>query len=155
MRKILLVGLSIWLFSCGSSSGPSTYSGTWDGTLTARDTTCPFSVATNLNGAFPMVIDESADSKTITVTAHDGSIAVGGKGVGEEIGFQANATQFGDFGSLLPYTCTSIATLDYLGTSDTEADTGVVISFTNCVTPTDPTNIFSCATTYAGKAVKR
>lgn len=153
MKWLLLSVFALTLVACGGGGGNTAFPGVWSGSFTSLVNNCPFSLASDLNSLFPMTINEEADG-TITVQAADGSLATGGQGEGEKISFTAQAAVFGNYGSILPYTCTSFSRVGYLGVGDTEAKVSVVVLFNNCTTPSTTSSPISCHATYTGEASK-
>lgn len=145
--------LSLVLAACGSSDEPN-FSGTWDGSFTRFDNSCPFPVNSNLGSVFPMVVNEDA-AGVVTVLAANGDLATGGQGVGETISFTANSSSFGSFGTTAPYVCTaSPYTLGYVEQGDNKADVTTYVTFTNC-TVAGGSSTTSCSVLYSGSATKR
>jgi len=149
MKKLVFLALCLGLLSCSGGSSPS-FSGVWGGTLATLDNSCPFPLADNLNALFPMVVSEPTGG-TFNVVAADGSVARGTQGEGEDISFTAYAPVFGDYGSIAPYTCGSSSRLSFLSLGDDQVDVAVVLSFSNCSRPSEPTRVFNCFATYSGE----
>jgi hypothetical protein len=150
MKMLLLFVLSLSLIACGGDQ--SSFSGTWAGLFTSLDNNCPFPLADNVNSLFPMVVAIDSDD-TFVVNGADGSTAVGGQGEGENISFTAEAAVFGDYGSVLPYVCTSTASVGFLTNGDSEAKITVTYSFSDCVTP-DSSETIDCFARYYGEGTK-
>lgn len=151
MKKLLCVLLSLSLAGCGDD--PVSFSGTWSGSFDRVDSSCPFPVSGDLNSLFPMVVTEQPEG-VFVVNAANGDVARGEQGDGESISFTATAPEFGDYGSITPYVCTSSATLGFLNDGDNNAKISVFIEFNDCVAPTSVTQISTCAVTYFGNAVR-
>lgn len=155
MKKIALIcGVCCVVLGCGGGSQPD-FAGTWSGSYTSLTNNCPFSVASDINPLFPMNVSIDADN-VYTVTAVDGSVAVGGQGQGEVISFLASASVFGNYGSIAPYTCgSSLSTVGYLDAGSDKADVTLTVHFSNCVAPGDPPDkTFECGVIYYGEATK-
>jgi hypothetical protein len=155
MKKFAVIcGLCCSLIACGGGSDPD-FSGTWNGSYTSLVNKCPFSVASDINPLFPMTVSIDG-SNVFTVTAFDGSVAVGGQGQGEVISFLATASKFGNYGSISPYTCTSsLSTVGYLDAGDNKANVTLTVQFTGCVKPGDAQKKqFNCGAIYYGDATK-
>ena len=152
----LTLVLCLSLLGCGGGEDPD-FSGTWNGSYTSLTNDCPFSVtsASGINPLFPMTVTIDANN-VFTVTAVDGSVAVGGQGQGESISFLANSVSFGNYGSIAPYTCESIlSTVGYLDEGQDKAKVTLTIQFTNCATSSDPdADQTTCAAIYYGNATK-
>lgn len=155
MKKFAVIcGLCCSLLACGGGSDPD-FAGTWNGSYTSLVNNCPFSVASDINPLFPMTVSIDP-SKVFTVTAIDGSVAVGGQGDGEVISFLATASVFGKYGPIAPYTCaSSLSTVGYLDAGDDKANVTLTVQFTDCVAPGDPQDKqFDCGVIYYGDATK-
>ena len=150
----LILALCFTLLGCGGGSDPD-FSGTWTGSYTSLTNECPFSVASDINPLFPMNVTIDANN-VYTVTAVDGSVAVGGQGQGESISFLANSAQFGNYGSIAPYICaSSLSTVGYLDEGQDKAKVTLTVTFTDCVAPGDTQDDqFDCAVIYYGNATK-
>lgn len=154
-RVIFLLAITLSVLGCGSSTDPD-FSGTWDGSFTSLSNRCPFSVASDINPLFPMRVDID-QNQVFTVTAVDGSVAVGGQGAGESVSFLAQSQTFGRYGSSAPYTCAStISSIGFLDVGAPNASVTLTIAFKDCITPADPKKKkFSCAAIYYGDATKK
>ena len=145
--------LCLSLLGCGGSAAPS-FEGVWNGSFTRVQNNCPFSVATNINPLFPMIISVD-QNETFTVVAVDGSVAVGGQGNGETISFLAKSSSFGKYGSTTPYTCqSSKSEVGYLSEGDDKATVTLTISFTGCGTSDTSRKPISCGAIYYGEATR-
>lgn len=151
-RGLVFTLMILTLLGCGG--GSSSFSGTWTGSFTSLQNDCPFTVNSDVNPLFPMVVSVDAND-VYTVVAVDGSVATGGQGEGENISFLANAPVFGNYGSTSPYTCTSSESeVGYLAIGDTRADVTLTIYFNSCTTPDTVDDPISCAVIYFGDADK-
>lgn len=151
----LILSLCYLLIGCGGSGGDPDFAGTWTGSYTSLNNNCPFPVAADINPLFPMTV--TIDSSNVyTVTAVDGSVAVGGQGQGESISFLANAAVFGNYGSIAPYVCaSSLSTVGYLDAGENSAKVTLTVEFSDCVAPGDSEDDeFDCAVIYYGNATK-
>lgn len=145
MKKLFPLLLCLVICGCGSDS--SSFSGTWDATFTNLDNDCPFTVVDNLDPLFPMTVTED-ENGVFTVVAANGDVAVGGQGEGESISFSATSGRFGDFGSILPFACSSLSTIGFLANGDDEAKISLVISFTACAGPEAASPVDDCHAAY-------
>ena len=151
-KHLLLLALSLNLVSCGNDV--ESFAGVWDGSYTTVNNDCPFSVASDINPLFPMTITIDPEN-VFTVVAVDGSTAVGGQGPGEDISFVAQADQFGNYGSIAPYSCTSTSSLvGYLAIGSDQADVTLTVNFNECSTPGSTDAPVTCAAVYYGKATR-
>ena len=144
------------LLGCGGGDSPD-FAGVWNGSYTSLQNDCPFDVRADINPLFPMTVSIDQDS-VYTVTAVDGSVAVGGQGEGEDISFLAQAPVFGNYGSIAPFTCESVlAEVGYLSVGENKARVTMTYLFTNCTAPGtdyDQDNQVSCGAVYFGDATK-
>jgi hypothetical protein len=154
MKKICTVILFFAaLVGCGGSAAP-TFDGVWNGSFTSLQNDCPFSVAEDVNPLFPMTVSVD-ENDVFTVVAVDGSTATGGQGPGETISFLAQAPKFGSYGSIAPYTCSSIQSgVGYLTQGDNQAKVTLTITFTDCNTPGSTSSAVTCGAIYYGDATR-
>lgn len=150
----LTLVLCLSLLGCGGGEDPD-FAGTWTGSYTSLTNNCPFSVRSDINPLFPMTVTIDANN-VYTVTAVDGSVAVGGQGQGESISFLATAAVFGNYGSIAPYVCaSSLSSVGYLDRGDNKAQVTLTVEFTDCIAPGDSEDDqFDCAAIYYGDATK-
>lgn len=150
----LILALCCVLLGCGGGSDPD-FAGTWTGSYTSLNNGCPFTVKSDINPLFPMTVNIDSNN-VFTVTAVDGSVAVGGQGQGESISFLANSAVFGNYGSIAPYICaSSLSTVGYLDEGQDKAKVTLTIAFTDCLAPGDSEDdLFDCAVIYYGDATK-
>ncbi len=152
-HPFLLLTLLVALFGCGDSAVTS-FEGDWNGSFTSLQNDCPFSVASDINPLFPMNVSIDA-SDVYTVVAINGSIATGGQGQGEKISFLAQSDDFGNYGSIAPYSCQSTQSdVGYLSNGTNNAQVTVTIYFNSCSTPETVDSPISCGVIYFGDAVR-
>ena len=131
------------------------FSGTWDGSFTSLDNSCPFTVNPNPGNLFPMNVSVASNG-VYTVLAANGDTATGGQGEGETISFTATSQQFGNVGSTAPYVCATAPNyVGYLEQGDNQAIVNVYTIFTNCTQPGNSNTISTCTALYSGNATKR
>lgn len=136
---------------CGGRDAPD-FDGVWSGSYTSLANGCPFAVAEDINPLFPMTVSTDSDG-VFTVVAVDGSTATGGQGIGEVISFIATAPQFGNYGSIAPYNCSStLSTVGFLDAGSDKARVTLSVSFTDCNTPGSTEDPITCGVTYYGDA---
>ena len=154
MKKSLLIFTFVCsLFGCGSEDTVS-FDGVWEGSYTSNQNNCPFSVKSDINPLFPMTVSTDVND-VFTVVAVDGSTATGGQGSGEVISFIASAPTFGNYGSIVPYSCAStLSTVGYLDAGTDKARVTLLIQFTDCNTPGSSEDPISCSVIYYGDATK-
>lgn len=145
---LLFLGL---VSGCGADS--VSFEGTWNGSFTTLNNQCSFSVSQDINPLFPMQVSISGD-QVYTVTAVDGSTAIGGQGDGETVSFTASAPTFGKFHSTNTFRCSSTsAIVGFLTTGDSSANVSLTYSFVDC-TDVSGARQQDCAATYFAEAVK-
>ncbi|MEY4667391.1 MAG: hypothetical protein RL518_90 [Pseudomonadota bacterium] len=155
-RYLVSLFFALSLLGCGGGDSPD-FAGVWTGSYTSLQNDCPFDVRSDINPLFPMTV--SIDQNSVyTVVAVDGSVATGGQGQGEDISFLAQASKFGNYGSISPYTCESVvAEVGYLSVGENAARVTMTYKFTNCSAPgtdNDEDNPVSCGAVYFGDATK-
>jgi hypothetical protein len=151
--KLLLLSLLILPSGCGGDAAPS-FDGVWDGSYSTLTNSCPFTVAQDINPLFPMTV--SVDGNDVfTVVAVNGDTAVGGQGQGESISFLAQSSEFGEYGSIAPYTCQSIVSeVGLLSIGEDKAKATLTIKFTDCSSSASDTSLTTCGATYFGDATR-
>ena len=144
-KQLVILALTFSLMGCGSDT--DSFGGVWSGSFTRMTNSCPFTVAEKVSPLFPMTV--SIDTNEVfTVVAVDGSTAVGGQGVGENISFLANSSNFGSYGTTLPYVCDPVTVkVGFLSVGDNEANITVTYPFNNCAIP-GSSDIDECVVTY-------
>lgn len=151
MKKLLPFLVFAAMTGCGSEE--VSFDGVWSGTSVDFRNECPFPVAENLDSLFPLTVSED-ESGTFTVTASDGSVAVGRQGERELISFRATAPTFGDFGSIAPYQCTPLSSVGFLTAGGSEAKISVSILFDNCTLPGSTDDVDECSVIYRWDGIK-
>ena len=154
MRHLGFIAIvSALLTACGGDAAPN-FAGEWSGSFTRLTNACPFSVNQDVNPLFPMSVSVE-DNDVFTVRAVTGETAIGGQGQGESISFLASSPNFGNYGSITPYTCkTIVSEIGFLSIGEDKAKVDLTIKFNDCATAAAPTKITSCGVTYFADGVR-